>query len=107
MKGRWRRKCPCTLAWAWLAAGRRARIFWAPPDTGFARDCMIRFGFQLLLLSWAFISLHHLLRASILSPVILSDHPRAGITLRTNRNHFVQTKIFIFTRHMLHLRKTF
>ena len=39
MKGRWRRKCPCTLAWAWLAARRRARIFWAPPDTGFARDC--------------------------------------------------------------------
>jgi len=70
---------------------------------------MIRFGFQLLLLSWAFISLHHLLRTSILSPVILSDHPRAGIILRTNRNHFVQTKIFIFTRHMhmLHLRKTF
>jgi hypothetical protein len=41
MKGRWRRKCPCALAWAWLAAGRRARIFWAPPDTGFARDCII------------------------------------------------------------------
>ena len=40
MKGRWRRKCPCALAWAWLAAGRRARIFWAPPDTGFARDCI-------------------------------------------------------------------
>ena len=33
MKGRWRIKCPCALAWAWLAAGRRARIFWAPPDT--------------------------------------------------------------------------
>jgi hypothetical protein len=41
MKGRWRRKCPCALAWAWLAAGRRARIFWAPPDTGFARDCKL------------------------------------------------------------------
>jgi hypothetical protein len=26
MKGRWRRKCLCTLAWA-LAAGRRAQIF--------------------------------------------------------------------------------
>jgi hypothetical protein len=35
MKGRWRRKCPCALAWAWLAARRRARIFWAPSDTGF------------------------------------------------------------------------
>ena len=39
MKGRWRRKCPCALAWARLATRWRAQIF---VDTAYARGC-IRF----------------------------------------------------------------
>ena len=41
MKGRWRRKCPCTLAWARLAARWRAQIFGARVDTAYARGCSV------------------------------------------------------------------
>ena len=39
MKGRWRRKCPCTLAWVRLTARWRAQIFGARVDTAYARGC--------------------------------------------------------------------